>query len=516
MGESRQQTYSGSIFVVIELRAYQEKAVGEIRTALAKHKHVIFQLPTGGGKGVMLGAIASMCLKKGTRVLILAHSEEIIKQDAKHSIKWGADTAIVLSKTRNMPEASCVCMMAQTAQQRVKKEDWLAWFRSFRMVILDECHRAEMNFVFDYILSSTFVVGLSASPARYGQQRQLGLDYGAIVVGPSVKDLINDGFLCRCRLYSLDAPSMDDVEWSSGRGDYNLGQMAAKFKSKARYVGAVENYKRICPGEKTLVFCCSSEQTIEITKAFCEAGVDARYCLSGDFDEDEEYSGERKSIVDAFARGEFPVLVNYGLFTTGLDIPDIKVVMLMFSTTSLVKYLQCLGRASRPADGKDGEFLCLDFGRNYERLGRYEDDRAWSVWHNTGSGGGVPPVKECKQCGRLIPVQMQDCPFCGYHFPTQHEIYQAELQEIVSKEGDEETLEQYVARKKLDGWKNDWILRDVCQKNPSNMKEDFMKAIEVLRTAHGENISPKYWYFFKEHKLGKVKKDADSGSPKLF
>lgn len=460
--------------------------------------------------------MASMAICKHNRVLILAHSEEILKQDAGHARKWGVDAAEVYAKTRKMPENDCCCMMVQTLRQRLKKNSWRLWFDEFKFLILDESHRSEFDIIFEYVNPKVYVVGLSASPARYGQMRQLGLDYGAVVVGPQVDELIRDGYLCRCRLFSLDAPSLADVEWSSGRGDYNLGQMASKFKSRARYVGAVENYQRICPGEKCLVFCCSSDQTIGVTKAFCEAGIDARYCLSGDFDEDEEYSGEREDVVKAFARGEFPVLVNFGLFTTGIDIPDIKVVMLMFSTTSLVKYLQCLGRASRIADGKNGEFICLDFGRNYERLGRYEDRREWSVWHNTGSGGGVAPTKECKGCGRLVPVSWKDCQFCGYHFPTEQEVYRAELQEIVNKEQDEETLEQMVARKKLAGWKNDWILRDVCQKNPSNMKEAFLKAIEILRTTHGEKITPKYWHFFKEHKLGRIKEKKEDSSQKLI
>lgn len=499
----------------MELRPYQSTLISEARTALGRHKHIIVQSPTGSGKGVLIGSMASM---SRYRVLILAHSEEILKQDAGHARKWGIDASEVFAKTRKKPDSRCCVMMAQTLRQRLKKEDWADWFSSFGLIILDECHRAEFDFVFERPgVENIFVVGLSASPARYGQMRQLGLDYGAVVIGPQVSELIRGGYLCRCRLFSLDAPSLDDVEWSYGRGDYNLGQMAAKFKSRARYVGAVENYQRICPGEKTLVFCCSSEQTIELTKAFCEAGIEARYCLSGDFDEDDEYSGERKDVVDAFARGEFPVLVNFGLFTTGIDIPDIKVVMLMFSTTSLVKYLQCLGRASRIADGKNGEFICLDFGRNYERLGRYEDDREWSVWHKASAGGGVPPVKECPGCGRLVPISWTDCQFCDYHWPTQQETYKAELEEIVAKADEEETLEQYVARRKLDGWSNNRILVSVCIKNADNQKEAFMRAIDVLRTKHGSNISPKFWYFFKKEILSnvKVKKDEDS-SPKLF
>jgi len=453
------------------------------------------------------------------RVLILAHSEEILKQDAAHTRKWGVDSAEVYAKTRKMPDSKCCVMMVQTLRQRLKKQEWLDWFCTFKFIILDECHRSEFDTVFQQrVTQDAFVVGLSASPARYGQMRQFGLDYGAIVVGPQVQEIIDMGYLCRCRLFSLDAPSMDDVEWDYSRGDYNLGQMASKFKSKARYVGAVENYERLCKGQKCIVFCCSSEQTINLTREFCERGIKAKYCLSGSFDEDEEYSGERKAVVDAFARGEFPVLVNFGLFTTGIDIPDIKVVMLMFSTTSLVKYLQCLGRASRIADGKNGEFICMDFGRNYERLGRYEDNRDWSVWHNTGQGGGVPPVKECPQCHKLVPVSWTDCKFCGYHWPSRQETYQAELQEIVSTtSGEEETLEQYVARQKLAGKKNNWILVNVCIKNADNQKEAFMRAIDVLRTKHGENISPKFWWFFKKEILSKVKvkKKEDTG-PSLF
>ena len=491
--------------------------VREAREAFAKYHHIILQSPTGSGKGVLIGSMATMSLRKGRRVLILAHGEEILRQDAGHVRKWGEEVTEVYAKTRKVPDAHCVAMMAQTLRQRLKKPEWANWFDLFGFIIIDECHRADFDFLFEQPgVELTYIVGLSASPARYGQMRQLGLDYEAIVVGPQVGELIGDGFLCRCRLFSLDAPSLEDVEWSYARGDYNLGQMAQKFKSRARYVGAVENYERLCKGQKCLVFCCSSEQTIELTKAFNERGIEAKYCLSGDFDEDEELSGEREDVVKAFQRGEFPVLVNFGLFTTGIDIPDIKVVMLMFSTTSLVKYLQCLGRASRPAEGKGGEFLCLDFGRNYERLGRYEDNRQWSVWHNTGSGGGVAPTKVCDGCGRLVPVAWTDCAFCGYHFPTKQETYQAELQEIVAKKTEEQTLEQYVAEKKLAGWKNDWILRDICQKNPKDMKKSFMRAIEVLRTSHGENISPKYWYFFKEHKLGRVKEKANTEEPKLL
>ena len=124
-------------------------------------------------------------------------------------------------------------------------------------------------------------------------------------------------------------------------------------------------------------------------------------------------------------------------------------------------------------------------------------------------------MKICPQCQKRIPVQYQEGPYCQYHFPTQQEIYQSDLQEIVAKNA-EETIEGYVARKKLEGKKTNWILVQVCIKNPDNQKEAFMRAIEVLRTKHGESISPKYWWAFRTNILSKVKVKKKDDNPSLF
>jgi superfamily II DNA or RNA helicase len=42
---------------MIELRDYQQAAVGEIRAAFGRHRRVLFQLVTGGGKTVIFGFI---------------------------------------------------------------------------------------------------------------------------------------------------------------------------------------------------------------------------------------------------------------------------------------------------------------------------------------------------------------------------------------------------------------------------------------------------------------------------
>ena len=469
------------------------------------------QAPTGAGKSLIIGELSRLCSLKGSKVLVVAHRTEIVSQNAEAIEERETRCSIISPKTRSIPTTSVSSGMAQTLLRRAEKQEWKDYLASIDMLIIDEAHDSSANFLFDYISKDCHVIGFTATPVRYGNQRQLGYDYNDIVLGPQVQELIDLGFLCKCRLFSLDAPKMDDVDFDYGRGDYSLTQMANKFKSKARYTGTVDNWERIAKGTKTIVFCCSSEQTIEITREFVKRGYRAKYCLSGSFDEDAEYSGERKEIIDAFARDEFDILVNLGVLVAGFNERSIKTCVLCYSTISITKFLQSIGRASRPHPSKNGEFLLLDMGANFEKLGRYEDDRKWYLFHNTGKGGGPAPVKECEiekgGCGRILPIQVQDCPFCGYHFPTKQEEYEVELQEIVAKShSGPETIQQYAARKKLEGWSNPRILASLCARNPHNQKAVFMEAIEVLNTNHGAKITPQYWHFFSQNILKRRKK----------
>ena len=502
----------------IKLRDYQQAGVDECRVALIKYRRVLFQSPTGSGKGVVLGTMASLSAKKGNKILIACHRIEIVKQNVRQAERMGLPSSVITPKQRRVPESQCTVAMAQTLRRRIEKPEWVEFLKSVSFLIIDEAHVSDFTFLFDYISDTCFVCGFSATPCRSGSQPQLAFEYNALVTGVSIKELIKKGYLCRCKLYSLDAPKMDDVDWDYGRGDYALGQMANKFKSKARYIGAVDNYEKLIMGKKTIVFCCSSEQTIEVTKAFNERGVKAKYLLSNSFDEDSEYSDERSKLLKDFEDGEFDVLVNLGCAVAGMDIPSIEAVMLMYATTSVSKYLQSIGRSARIAPNKNGIFYCLDFGCNYERLGRYEDDRSWGLWHNTGQGGGVAPTKECPQCHKLVAIQYQDCPFCEYHWPTQKEVYQVELQEIVETKDSEaqETVEQYVARRKLEGWSNNRILVDICIKNAEDKKKAFDRAVQVLRTNHGDKISPSYWYSFKKYVLSKVRIPEGDNTNKLL
>jgi hypothetical protein len=161
----------------------------------------------------------------------------------------------------------------------------------------------------------------------------------------------------------------------------------------------------------------------------------------------------------------------------------------------------------------------LDFGGNIKSFGRFEDDPAISLWHNT-SKGGVAPSKFCpedrednthkKGCGRIVPVSVMTCPFCGFIWLTDNQIYEVELTKMVEGVNyEDETVQGFCARKKLEGWNNNRILCAVVFKNKDNQKKSFMEAIQVLRGTNGEYISPTYWFFFKKTFIDKAKKNRE-------
>ena len=56
---------------------------------------------------------------------------------------------------------------------------------------------------------------------------------------------------------------------------------------------------------------------------------------------------QRRQSIQDFKEGRLPILVNFGVLTTGFDAPNIKAVIIARPTTSVVLYSQMIGRGLR-------------------------------------------------------------------------------------------------------------------------------------------------------------------------
>jgi len=454
----------------INLYGYQSDLELEIANQIRKgNRHILAQLPTGGGKTVVFSDLAQRAESKDKKVLIFTDREELLNQANDTLGEFNLNCHLIQAGSKFIDHRKSVFIaMSQTFRRRIGQQEFIDFIlNDIDLIIIDEAHIQEFNYLFESgLLDNKIVIGFTATPIRAGTMRQLGLDYHCLIRGAEPKDLIEAGYLLNCDMMDCGKIDLKNVKTNSLNGDYDVNQMFQKFNSNKVYSGLIKNYQTHTPNQKMLVFCCNVEHAIKTTIALNEAGITAKFVVSpknppkqpkegsktGAFKKYEEdvrqyeyykewldkYSGERTDGFKQFKENEFKVLVNVDMATKGYNCPDIEVIAVYRATNSLALWLQMLGRGSRlsPKTGKT-HFTVLDFGGNVERLGKYDSNRTWSLWHDTKSVEGIPPLKECGidsngkpitsgndvkiGCKRLILVAYRICPFCGYKYPEKKE-----------------------------------------------------------------------------------------------
>ena len=93
--------------------------------------------------------------------------------------------------------------------------------------------------------------------------------------------------------------------------------------------------------ESTLVFACNVEHCIILQTLLRGINIEAGVVLSSTAKIDRENSIKR------FKNQELKILINYGVLTTGFDVPDLNALIIARPTTSIVLYSQMVGRILR-------------------------------------------------------------------------------------------------------------------------------------------------------------------------
>jgi superfamily II DNA or RNA helicase len=356
-------------------------------------------LPTGGGKTIIFSAIAQSAAAKGNRVLILVHRRELIHQ-ASSKLQWiGLDQGIIAA---GVPATDAPVQIAsvQTLARRLTRIDWQPG-----LIIIDEAHHAtagQWARILDH-WPNAYRLGVTATPCRLSGEG-LRSAFDAMVLGPSVADLIGAGYLSPARLYA--PPVVADLNGIRTRaGDYANDQAAAAMDRPTVTGDAIAHYQRLAAGQQAIAFCCNVKHAVSVCDAFKTAGITAELLLGGTQDRDQ--------VVADFAAHRIRVLVTVDVVSEGFDVPAASCAILLRPTQSLGLYLQQVGRVLRPAPGKDAAII-LDHVGNVLRHGFPDDPRDWSLDDRMRRSKGTPPpsVRTCPECfAAFKPAPI--CPVCG-------------------------------------------------------------------------------------------------------
>jgi superfamily II DNA or RNA helicase len=272
------------------------------------------------------------------------------------------------------------------------------------MVIIDECHIGNFKKMFEYF-SEQIIIGFSATPISGSKKTPLNDYYTDIISTVSIRELIENGSLCPNITYSIKGVNRGQLKVKNG--EFDFAEMSKKYTKNVS--NTLTAYRKYCDGQKTMIFNCNVEHNSKVNDVFLQAGYPSRIII-GDTD-------NRDEIYEWFRNTDGAILQNVGVLTTGFDEPSVRNVIINRSTLSLSLWLQMTGRGARTNIGKD-HFKIIDMGGNATYFGDWSHDHNWKfIFENPEKwreGSGVPPVKECKRCERLIHASVRICSHCGY------------------------------------------------------------------------------------------------------
>lgn len=409
---------------MITLRPYQNAAITALRQNIQSgQKRQILCAPTGAGKTVIFSYMISRAVDRGRRCLILTHRSELLTQ-AGGSLRNFNMIPLELKPGKKIPNLSSrflVVGMAQTIKRRLSDPEYQQWLSGLDLVIIDEAHTQDCELILPHFGPQTTVIGATATPHREGSQISLDSFYQDIIEVTTIPSLVADGFLAKPNTFGV---KVDLSGIKTKAGDFDTEQMGRQFTETKLYKGVYENYMKITPGKKGIIFASNVESSRTLVEDFKQRGLPIEH-IDG-----TTPTAERRNILKWFQETPGALISNVGILNAGFDAPTIEVVILYRATKSLPLFLQMCGRGSRTTETKNS-FTILDFGNNIQRHGFWEENRTWSLKKKPKTKEGIAPVKNCPSCTAMLPVSIRTCDYCGHIFePTEEEKESAQIVEL--------------------------------------------------------------------------------------
>lgn len=393
------------------LREYQERGVSGIRDAFRRgRRSVCYVAPTGSGKTVVMSYIANGAKAKGNRMTILVHRSELVRQTSKALESFGVPHSFIVSGEQAWPDTPVQIAMVGTLVNRMNA-------MPPDLLMIDEFHHGVADSYLQIMqrYPEAKVLGLTATPQRL-DGKGLGTICEELVMGPTVQELIDRGFLCR-PIYYAPPTDLDMSGVNKVGGDFNRRQSAERVDRPKITGSAVEHYQKICPGVPAVAFCVNVAHAEHVRDQFNAAGIPAA-SIDGRLSD-----ADREDRVDALTTGRIKVLTSVDVISEGFDLKSCSAAILLRPTESLSLHLQQIGRILRPEEGKVASVL--DHVGNCMRHGLAEETREWSLAGKVGkkksANGTQTSLLTCPKC-HAVHVPADCCPQCQHQYPARDRV----------------------------------------------------------------------------------------------
>ncbi|MDG1146751.1 MAG: DEAD/DEAH box helicase family protein [Crocinitomicaceae bacterium] len=354
------------------LYPFQEKTINAILekiTANGKNFNLLFQLPTGGGKTVIFSEIAKRHIEKsGDKVLILTHRIELSVQTSKQLAAIDVKNKVINSEVKeieNPDDYQCFIAMVETLNNRLNDDE--NFLENIGLVIVDEAHYNSFRKIFQFYQNAN-ILGVTATPLSSNKALPLNDNYDELIVGESIKSLIESGYLSDAETYTYDV-NLHGLKIGTN-GDFTVSSSDVVYGNYFMQEKLLFAYEEVGLGDKTLIFNSGIDTSMRVEETFKKRGYKIRHLDSTFSDKD------RKEVLRWFKETPDAILTSVGILTTGFDEPTVNTIILNRATRSLTLYHQMIGRGSRKLPNKS-QFKLIDLGNNVRRFGIWQDFINW-------------------------------------------------------------------------------------------------------------------------------------------
>ena len=415
----------------MNLYDFQKTLLQDARNELRTSKSVLVVLATGAGKSIITSEMIRGAVSKGKTAYFCVHRKDLVTQMSSTFKAFGIPFGYIAAGRIYNPMMPVQICSVQTLKNRLGK------ILPPDILIIDEaqfsCSSSYSEIIRSFKARGSYVIGKTATPWRMSGEG-LGKHFESMVVGPTVRELMDQGFLSKYRIYAPSAPVLSGIGVRGG--DYIESQLLEVVDKPSITGDAVNHYIKHAKGMRSVAFCISISHSEHVASAFRSAGINAVHV---DYKTKPEL---RMQYFNDFADGKIKILTSVNIFSEGLDLAAlvgrevcIESAILLRPTKSLTMYLQQVGRALRR---KDYHAVILDHAGNCREHGLPDEDREWTLSNRkkapkkSDNNEKEERVKICGDC-YMVHEPAPICPACGHVYPVvnrQPEEIEGELEEI--------------------------------------------------------------------------------------
>lgn len=377
----------------VDLRDYQKIAIQQIITSfLSGKKRMLVEMATGTGKTEVAMAAIAKLLDEGKvrKVLYLVDRDSLASQTYQRFNARLGDKYIIRKLEGNFDDISADVVISTVQMLYVGEKYKLFSQDHFQLIILDEAHRSyygDWHVVVQYF-NKAVVLGLTATP-KIDKDVDNFRYFGYPIFRYTYSRGVKDGYLADTIYYkfltNVDIYGIHDLGY-----DFDPNDLGKKVDIPMRNELIAEKYfeaikfKENKELKKAIVFGASIQHAENLRLAFIRK-YNELMGHSLDNAESEEifasiHSGisNHKELVSEFQSSDSRIKVAFtvDLLSTGVDAPDVEVIVMARPTKSKILYLQMKGRGTRIyKEGdkiKKDKFILIDFVDSW-RLEKEED-----------------------------------------------------------------------------------------------------------------------------------------------